>query len=266
MNEMELLGRLRDEVPGEVLPVAAESALFTAIGEERSGAVPRSRRPRQRGPRLAGYGRPGRRWPGWVAPLAAAVAVTVVIVGTPAILSAIHAPTARPRAAGAAAPAIAWVAVQHPPTDEVVPIRIATRTVLPPVKTGHGLVAFAITPDGKTIYAASKLASSVTPIRTATRTVLSPIRTCCYPAAIAITPDGKTVYTAEQSTRGKAGHTVIPIRTADNTALPPIQVGRVPAAIAITPNGATAYVASAVLLAVRIGLTQPEWGPERVVT
>src|SRR6185312_14257754 len=102
VNEMELLGRLRDEVPGGVLPAPAESALLAAIGAEKSAAAAgsRSRRPRPRGPRLAGYGRLGRRWPGWAAPLAAAAAVTAVIVGTPAVLSAIHAPAARPRAAG----------------------------------------------------------------------------------------------------------------------------------------------------------------------
>ena len=51
MNEMELLGQLRDEVPGEVFPAAAESALATAIREEKAAgaAAPRSRRPRQRG-------------------------------------------------------------------------------------------------------------------------------------------------------------------------------------------------------------------------
>ncbi len=71
MNEMELLTRLRDEVPADVVPARAESALLTAIqaGEAPATAAPGSLRARglaalgraERGPAAWGAGSPGRR-------------------------------------------------------------------------------------------------------------------------------------------------------------------------------------------------------------
>ena len=73
------------------------------------------------------------------------------------------------------------------------PIRTATNTALPPIKTRpHSEPeAIAITPDGKTAYARHR---PVTPIRTATNTALPPVRAGNDPFGIAITPDGKTAY------------------------------------------------------------------------
>jgi hypothetical protein len=45
--------------------------------------------------------RPGRRWPGWAAPLAAAAAVTVILVGVPVVTRLAHLPQNRPGLAGA---------------------------------------------------------------------------------------------------------------------------------------------------------------------
>ena len=59
---------------------------------------------------------------------------------------------------------------------EVIPIRTATNTALPTIKTGNGAKAIAVTPDGKTAYVTNLNAGSVTPIRTATNTALPGIR------------------------------------------------------------------------------------------
>jgi YVTN family beta-propeller protein len=70
----------------------------------------------------------------------------------------------------------------------VTPIRTATNTALPPVKTGVAPNAIAITPDGKTAYVTNQLSGTVTPIRTATNTALPPVKTGFSPDAIAIAP------------------------------------------------------------------------------
>jgi YVTN family beta-propeller protein len=119
----------------------------------------------------------------------------------------------------------------------VIPIRTATNTALTPITVGQDSRAFAITPDGTTIYVTNYQSGTVTPVRTATNTALAPIKVGGNPWAIAITPDGKTAYVANA-----LSDTVTPIRIATNTALAPIRVGRDPLAIAITPDGTTAYV------------------------
>jgi YVTN family beta-propeller protein len=142
---------------------------------------------RTRTPRPASQARPGRRWPGWVAPLAAAGAVIAVVAGTAAVSGAIHGR----RAAAGASPAhrvIAYVADAGSGT--VIPIRTATNTALPPIKAGRAPDTIAITPDGKTVYVANYVyqRGTVTPIRTATNTALPPIKVGRLPSAIAITP------------------------------------------------------------------------------
>src|SRR5215472_16400703 len=67
---------------------------------------------------------------------------------------------------GLAHPVIAYVAVAGP--GWVIPIRTATSTPLPPIKTGPGADFIAITPDGKTAYVANGNPGTVSPIRTAT--------------------------------------------------------------------------------------------------
>ena len=46
------------------------------------------------GARLPAEAKPGRRWPGWAAPLAAAAAVVAVVAGTAAVSNAFHGPRA----------------------------------------------------------------------------------------------------------------------------------------------------------------------------
>jgi YVTN family beta-propeller protein len=157
-------------------------------------------------------------------------------------------------------------------TDDplVVPIVNATGAPGPPISVGvnrPGLhdkpVALAITPDGKTAYAANIGSGTVTPIATATNTPGDPIEVGVRPRAIVITPDGRTAYVVNQSRpqpppwhsyeaekrgqpqpRPDPRGTVTPIDTATNTAGPPIPVGNGPWAIAVTPDSSTTRSAS----------------------
>src|SRR5262249_19915170 len=135
-----------------------EDRLRQALSTEAERAQPEMVRP-LRAPRapaargwLATPARPGRRWPGGAAPLAAAAAVMAVVAGSAAISSAIHGR----RAATGAGPAhrvIAYVAASG--SEAVIPIRTATNTALPPVNVGSNPDFLAITPDGKTLYVAN---------------------------------------------------------------------------------------------------------------
>src|SRR6516162_2675815 len=164
MNE---LARLRDL--GEALDRGLRGPsqqlrqkVLTGIGQPRARAL--------RGHRWAALR--GHRWAGWVAPLAAAAAVTAVVAGSAAVSSAIHGPEA---IGGASLGHGATAYVTNPGSGTVTPIRTATNTALPPVKTGPGPVRIAITPDGKTAYVVNS-SGTVTPIRTATNTSLPPIK------------------------------------------------------------------------------------------
>ena len=68
------------------------------------------------------------------------------------------------------------------------PIATATNTAGPPITVGSEPDAIAITPDGKTAYAANFGSGTVTPIATATNTAGPPITVGSEPIAIAITP------------------------------------------------------------------------------
>jgi YVTN family beta-propeller protein len=287
IDEMEQLEQMCAAVPSPDRQrlAAARAELSAAIAASRREAAGHA----ALRPRLAILLVLRHRWLGWVAPLAAAAAVTGVILGSQGAFSAIHRPapssSAHDPGLGLAHPATAYVAGQSGTvtpiliatgtalkpirigTDygqissaivfrpdgktaymlsstvlgggsgTVTPIRTATNTALKPITVGQDPRAFAITPDGTTIYVTNYQSGTVTPIRTATNTVLAPIRVGGNPWAIAITPDGKTAYVADTQSG-----MVTPIRTATNTALAPIRVGRYPQAIVITPDGRTAYV------------------------
>jgi YVTN family beta-propeller protein len=258
MNEMKQLENMCRAVPppDPQRLARARARVLSAIAE---GQEPASGAARN-WPRRATRAKPGRRWPGWVPPLAAAAAVAAVIAGTLTVSSALHGPGVTPPASPADG-AIAYVVNQNSGT--VTPIRTATNTALTPIKVGRSPYAIAITPDGKTAYVLThhqlqqptngnggasfgpaplgrpnkNSRTVIIPIRTATNTALTPIKVGGPGDAIAITPDGKTAYVTNPDG-------VTPIRTATNTALTRIKVGRYPGAIAITPDGKTAYVAS----------------------
>ncbi len=78
----------------------------------------------------------------------------------------------------------------------ITPISTATNTALPAIKIGFAPAALAITPDGKTGYAASPTNFQLVPIDLVTGTARKPIG-LDGPDALAITPDGKTLYAAD---------------------------------------------------------------------
>ena len=247
IDEMEQLEQLCAAVPSPDRQrlTAARAQLSTAIRRETAGHA--ARRPWLAVSLALRHRWLSRRWLGWVAPLAAAAAVTGVILGSQGVFSPVHRPvpssSTHDPGLGLAHPATAYVAGQ---SGTVTPILTATGTALKPIRIGkeYGQISSAIVfrPDGKTAYVLSSTvlgggSGTVTPIRTATNTALKPIAVGQDPRALAITPDGTTIYV----TNYQSG-TVTPIRTATNTALAPIRVGRNPLAIAITPDGKTAYV------------------------
>jgi YVTN family beta-propeller protein len=90
----------------------------------------------------------------------------------------------------------------------VLPINTATSTAASVILV-RGVYALAISPDGKTLYAASYTKNLVTPINTATDTAGQPVKVGRGPTALAVTPDGRTVYVVNQHS-----DTVTPISTA----------------------------------------------------
>ena len=247
IDEMEQLEQLCAAVasPDRQRLTAARAQLSTAIRRETAGHA--ARRPRLAVSLALRHRWLSRRWLGWAAPLAAAAAVTGVILGSQGVFSPVHRPvpssSTHDPGLGLAHPATAYVAGQ---SGRVTPILTATGTALKPIRIGkeYGQISSAIVfrPDGKTAYVLSSTvlgggSGTVTPIRTATNTALKPIAVGQDPRALAITPDGTTIYV----TNYQSG-TVTPIRTATNTALTPIRVPAGSFSMAITPDGRTIYV------------------------
>ncbi|HEV2373017.1 MAG TPA: YncE family protein [Streptosporangiaceae bacterium] len=254
MDEMDLLSRLRDEVPAGVVPEHAETALRAAIGG--AGTRPKPLRGWWAARLWAAipFGS-GRRRPGWLTPLAAAVAAVAVIAGTLTAVRAVHAHGTPMRGSGIPPGTVYVIGYDDVGNDTVTLIRTATNTVLPPVRIADGLPDIVVSSDGRTAYVYSQASGTVTPVRTATDTALPPVMAGAVGGLvggggsqlIAVTPDGRTAYVAHpfsaEDNGGSSGDTVTPVRTATGTALPQIRTGQSPKAIAITPDGKTAYVA-----------------------
>ena len=245
MNSLE--DRLREAYHAAADTVRPETVLPGGVrglhGDGHPAARP-GRRRRSRSPLLV--------------PLAAAVAVTVV-VGTVYVLGSQLFRGAGPQQPPASPTLYIYsygysgeVSHTDPLGRTVTPVNTATGAPGKPIHVGvpggppkdyYGLPPggqIVITPDGKTAYLTT--GSSVTPVNTATGTPGKPIRVglgrfgVSVPQ-IAITPNGKTAYVT-----GPFGW-VTPISTATNTPGKPIHVaGGHIRAIAITPNGKTAYV------------------------
>jgi YVTN family beta-propeller protein len=129
------------------------------------------------------------------------------------------------------------------PQDLIMPISTATNTAGKPIPgtTGDGQFAMAITPNGKTLVAASFSQATVTLIRLATGHVSKPIPLGHIAYQVAVTPDSALAYAAT------GNGAVTPIRLADSRALPAISTGPRGLgdfAIAITPDGTMAYTAN----------------------
>jgi len=125
----------------------------------------------------------------------------------------------------------------------VTPICTAANTALPAIRVAppHGLdTAFAITPDGRTLYVDGGFGGSnrgfIVPVSTATGAGGRPILASGQPGVMAFTPNGMTLYVLPSGHPGPQD--IIPVNTATNTAGPAIHTGLSPDAIAITLPGA----------------------------
>ena len=178
-----------------------------------------------------------RRWPGWMAPLAAAAAVIAVITGIEVVASGV------PGTRGPAQPppASSYPGLVCVLSQGGIVTTLRDGRALAPVHVMTSSDAIAVTPDGKTAYVTAtrggRRPGVVIPIQLATGKVLRPIPVGVWPNAISVTADGKTAYV----TNFLSG-TVTPIATATNTALPPIKVGSRPDQVVAAPDGRTLYV------------------------
>ena len=173
------------------------------------------------GPRPATGGKPGPRWPGWVAPLAAAAAVIAAVAVAATVAGAIH---GSGRAGERPSPETVYAVYNSDMVKlfkftpgVIIPLRAGTAG--PPIRV-RGLSGAAITPDGKTIYAVTF--DGIIPIRTATGTPGKPIRVrrAGHGAGqIVINPNGKAAYFIGLFT-GK----IIPINLVTNTVGKPIRL------------------------------------------
>jgi YVTN family beta-propeller protein len=105
----------------------------------------------------------------------------------------------------------------------------------------------AITPDGKTLYAASFGPGNVLAVDTATGDVVATIAVGSGPGFIALTPDGKRAYVTNWWS-----NTVSVLDATTNTVKATIPVGTGPSGVAITPDGERAYVANETSRAVSV--------------
>jgi DNA-binding beta-propeller fold protein YncE len=128
----------------------------------------------------------------------------------------------------------------------LVPVNLAAGTAGKPVSV-PGLLEVALTPDGRTAYAAS--GNTLLPIDLATGKTGRPVRLPMMPGigAIAVTADGHTAYVGNLKPEKPPYGVVVPIDLTTLTTQPPIRVLSYPfsiTAILITPDGRTAAAAA----------------------
>jgi len=113
-------------------------------------------------------------------------------------------------------PLTAYVAGQ----GAVIPVRLGSGHVLPPIKVGRGFVLVSITPDGRTVVAAN-LDQGVTLIHTASGKAFKTVPLPGLPDGPAIiTADGKTAWVSVN------GDTLIPVSTRTGSAGAPKRLTR----------------------------------------
>ena len=180
----------------------------------------------------------GRRWPGWVAPLAAAAAVTAVVAATVIVPSALHG--SGPAGGHRSAAATVYVSFQSwhggKFAGTVVPISTATNRPGKPIRLPYGPpsgMVMVMTPDGKTVYVTAGQGSI--PISTATNRPGKPIH---VDGVLTIDPDGRTAYAVDP-----LSGTLTPVDLATGKPGQPIRLRPVLGAVVFTPDGKTAYVA-----------------------
>jgi YVTN family beta-propeller protein len=116
----------------------------------------------------------------------------------------------------------------------VLPVDLAARTVGARIPIAGAVGYVAITPDGRTVYAAG---DQLVPISTATNLAGTPIAVAG--SHLAITPDGSRVFVADAFS-----NTVSSVSVTTGHVLRRATIGNFPDGLAVTPDGATLYVAN----------------------
>jgi DNA-binding beta-propeller fold protein YncE len=239
------LRRLADDAARQAQPLPVTDVIQEGDRRQRRAITPR-RRESAGAPGPATRAKPGRHWPGWATPLAAAAAVTAVIVVAVTVSGALHGrgPAAhRPTATLYVEYTVARPARPHNPPQfggTIVPISTATNRAGKPIHISGMLGGSAFTPDGKTLYVGYQryvphnVVGGIVPISTATGTPGKPIPVSGA-GEFAITPDGKTVYVGGTDK-------IVPVSTATNTPGKPIHIYGGADDIEFTPDSRTAYV------------------------
>jgi YVTN family beta-propeller protein len=148
------------------------------------------------------------------------------------------------RAADAGTDYTAWVA--RAGGYDVVPVDVATDTVLSPVFDADTPEGVAVTPDGSQVFIAETGQYDVIAANPATGAE-TPIYVGPYPQDVAVSPDGSEVYaTVTGGNTGPGGSDVVAvISTATDTVTGDIQVGTAPRQVVFSPDGSQAYVTTA---------------------
>jgi YVTN family beta-propeller protein len=221
----------------EAVPSPAPSRLTKAQGRLDTAIAREADKHRRAAPGHRAVLPTQRRWPGWMAPLASALAVIAVVAGTFAVASAVRG--TRPGHAQAAASTYPGLVCIF--SEGGIITRIRDGRVLAPIHVPASSNGIAVTPNGRTAYISMTHGEHrdgvVIPINLATGRVLRPIPVGIWPSDVSITANGKTAYV----TNFLSG-TVTPIVNATETALAPINVGSRPSLVAVAPDGRTLYV------------------------
>ena len=223
------LRQLADDAASQARPLAVADVIRRADRRHRRGIT---------GWRHGSAPARGRRWPGWLAPLAAAAAVTAVVAATVIVPSALHG--SGPAGGHRSAAATVYVSFQSwhggKFAGTVVPISTATNRPGKPIRLPYGPpsgMVMVMTPDGKTVYVTAGQGSI--PISTATNRPGKPIH---VDGVLTIDPDGRTAYAVDP-----LSGTLTPVDLATGKPGQPIRLRPVLGAVVFTPDGKTAYVA-----------------------
>jgi DNA-binding beta-propeller fold protein YncE len=251
------LQRLADEAASQARPLPVADVIRQGDRGHRRAIVPR----RARASGLATPGRPGRRWPGWVAPLAAAVGVALAVGLAVALGGHVHRGGRTIRANdGRAETAYVFNSYQ----GTVTPISPVTGKLGRPVTVGprgywtgrrrHRIQDSRITqdlilPDGTTNYALFSSGRGIDATEVLRETSLVTgiagrrIQLGRHVQWLLITPDGRTAYIIYN---GQAESTIRPVSLDTGTVGRPILRalrGSTPWITPVmTPNGRTVYV------------------------
>lgn len=107
---------------------------------------------------------------------------------------------------------------------------------------GDGYAAVAVTPDGRTLYAAnagpgsSDSGHTVTPVDIATGKAGKPITVGAGPQELAVTPDGRMMYAL------LADGTIVPVNLATGRTMTPVHVISGAAAMAVSPDSRALFI------------------------